>query len=824
MSTGINTGLSSAEVEEIRKATGFNELPSKKPKPLILKILAVFKEPMLLLLIAAGVLSVILADPLDTSVLLVMIAGVVAITLYQEGRAEKALQSLQEISAPTAMALRDGVWKKIPARELVVGDLVRVAEGERVPADLKILEASNLEVDESAMTGESLSVSKSAGETLFSGTIAILGRATAEVSAIGPNTELGKIGASLVEITHERTRLQVEINKIVKVIAIIAVVASVAVVTLITIHSGNLLEGMLSGIATAMAMIPEELPVILTLFFALGAWRMSKEKVLTRRSAVIETLGSATVICVDKTGTLTMNKLSAEVLTVGDKSLNVGEKSIPEEFAKLVRFGQLATPRDSFDPVDRAFQDLAPMENELSLVHEYPLSPGLMAMSLVFEESGKRVVASKGAPEAVAQLCGLNQSEIAELNLRVETAAKSGRRIIAVASGSYPASAALPEKQADLRLEFLGLVSLRDPIRDGVPEAVAECHQAGIRVIMITGDFLGTAKAIASEIGFDTGSYLTGPELDGLTDEQLALRVKDISVCARMTPSHKLRLVSALKADGEVVAMTGDGVNDAPALKKADISIAMGLRGTDVAREASHLVITDDDFSSIVAGVRRGRGIYEALRKAVAYVIAVHVPLIGMALIPVMVADLPLILLPAMVAFMEMVIDPACTVIFQAEQTEPNIMKRKPRPIAQKLLNRGTLAIAISQGLVILGFVVTQYFWLISQGRPDREVRSMTLALMIIANFALITVNRSWSLGMIRTIRERTNKSVKWVIGVAAAALFILIEVEPVANAFDLGHMTFFDWLWVLILGFISVLWFDVYKKYLNAQRAKRLG
>ena len=820
MSMQTASGLSTAQATTAQQISGYNQLPTKKPKPLVFRVIAVFAEPMLLLLIAAGILSLILADPLDTAVLMIMIAGVVGITLYQQERAEKALQSLQLMASPTAMVLRDGSWARLEARLLVVGDLVRVAEGERVPADLVVLESSNFSVDESALTGESLAVEKPAGQQIFSGTLAILGRATARVEAIGPNTELGKIGASLVEIGHEKTRLEREINKIVKIIAAIAVVASATVVILLGLNSGDWLVAMISGIATAMAMIPEELPVILTLFFALGAWRMSKERVLTRRSAVIETLGSATVICVDKTGTLTMNQMSVDSLILGDTQHQVAAGEPDQQFAQLVRYGQLATPRDSFDPVDRSFVSLKPLEAELELVREYPLTPELMAMTLVWKDNGQLLVATKGAPEAVAKLCGYSDKQIRDLTAEVTKAANTGRRIIAVAMAKYSDSQQLPDAQKDLKLEFLGMVSLRDQIRPGVPQAVAECHQAGIRVIMITGDFIGTARAIASEIGIDKGSYLTGSELDSLNDQELAIRVRDVSVCARMTPGHKLRLISALKANNEVVAMTGDGVNDAPALKQANISIAMGLRGTDVAREASHLIITDDDFSSIVAGVKRGRSIYEALRKAVAYVIAVHVPLMGMALIPVMSQDLPLILLPAMVAFVEMVIDPACTVIFQAEQPEPNIMRRKPRPIQQKLLNLGTLWIALSQGLVVLVFVAAQYFWLVAAGRVEIEVRSMTLALMIVANFALIMVNRSWSLGMIKTIRERKNASVKWVIGIALALLIVLVEVPVVADAFELGRLSVADWVQVIVLGFLSVLWFDIYKKIQNRRRS----
>lgn len=750
---------------------------------------------MFLLLIAAGLVSLLLAEPIDAAVLLLMVVIVITTTVYQEGRAEKALEALNAIAAPQAHVIRSGVIKQIASSELVVGDLVVLAEGDRVPADLEVLDCSNLMLDESTITGESLPVEKKVGDQLSSVSMVVSGRANAKVVAVGDATELGKISAGLATDGVDRTRLQMEVNKIVKVVAVLAIGMAAAITVTLLLTRDSLVEALLAGIASAMAIIPEEFPVVLTLFFAIGAWRMTKEKVLTRKSAAIETLGSVTVICVDKTGTLTMNKLDV------DQLIEQQDKN------DLAYFASLASPLESADPVDKAFNTLG-HDKSYRLVKEYPLDPNWPAMTLVWETDDHFVVASKGAPETIAKMCGESETEIAE---RVHQAAIGGRRIIGVA-GARIAKGELPASQREFKLHFQGMVALRDMLRPGVQDAIAQCHAAGIRVIMITGDFIGTAREIANEVGLADTGELTGSELDQLSDEELAERVKTLSVCARMTPTHKLRLVQALRANNEVVAMTGDGVNDAPALKLADISIAMGLRGTDVAREASKLIITDDDFSSIVAGVRRGRGIYDGIRKSVAYIIAVHIPLLGMAILPIAAPAWPLILLPAMVAFLETIIDPACTIVFQAEPLDPKIMKRKPRPVNESLFTFQTLGIAVLQGAVVLLAVIAQYFLLISQGRPEEEVRSVTLILMVLSNLMLIFTNRSWSLNLIATIVQRKNPSVYWISGITVGLILLVLNIPPLREAFGLGATHLSDWLLALVLATISIVWFEVYK------------
>lgn len=800
----IPVGLTSAQAQKLASELGPNELARQQRPSFLRRVLKVLSEPMLLLLAAAGVVTIFVAEPLDALVLLAMILLVVSITVYQQGRAEKALAALKDMTAPEALVLRDGDWVTLAARDLVVGDVVKVGEGDRIPADIEIVESSHLKVDESSLTGESIAVDRVDGETILAGTLVVAGDAVGVVSAIGVQTELGQISSSLSAVKQDRTRLQQEIAKLVKVIALIAATAAIAITLVLFFSRGDLAQALLSGIATAMAMIPEEFPVVLALFFALGAWKLSKDKVLARKSSVIETLGSATVICTDKTGTLTMNQMSVDAL-------------VPKtDESTLSIFGGLASRSDSYDPVDKAFLSLLGQQQELVLVRHYPLTPELTAMTFVWERGDEWVIACKGAPESVAEICGI---ELAGVVSEVEKAATGGRRVIGVAGVVVPKGIALPESQLDFDLEYQGLVALRDPIRPGVIEAVDQCHQAGIRVIMITGDYLGTAMDIAQEIGLSVDSVITGSELENLSDEELQERVKTLSVCARVKPMQKLRLVKALRANNEVVAMTGDGVNDAPALKLADISIAMGLRGTDVAKEASNLVITDDDFSSIVRGIRRGRTLYEALRKSFSYIVAIHIPLLGMAIIPVLFFDWPLVLIPAMVAFIELVVDPACTIVFQAEPGEPGLMKKPPRPTGQKLFDPKTLTLAMTQGFFVLGATTTIYFLALIAGREEQEVRTLTFAMLVLGNVFLILVNRSWTLTIIETLRHRRNPTVKWIVGAAVIVLIALVEIPQLSQLFLLGEISVLDWLVVLLAVLLSVSWFEIYK--LLSRRSK---
>lgn len=838
ISTLVTRGLSEAEAERRLAEHGPNQLPSAKPRNLLQQAAGVLREPMLLFLLAAGGINFALAEPLDGVILMFTVLIVIGISIVQEHRTETALVALRDLSAPRALVIRDGAQVRIPGYEVVPGDVVLLVEGDRVPADALVLQASSLSVDESALTGESVPVRKETSDDpdadlgepggdatpwVFSGTLVVKGRGVAVVRATGLGSQLGVIGSSLSEISPERTPLQREIDRIVRVIAVLGLGAAIAVFTIYGITRGNWLEGALAGIATAMAMLPEEFPVVLTVFLALGAWKMSRKNVLTRRSPVIETLGSATVLCVDKTGTLTQNSMVVREFVLDGTGHRFDEGPLPDGFRHLAETSVLASPVDPFDPMDRAFRTMGDehladsdhLAGDPELLREYPLSEDLLALSHVWRTrvDGPLVVAAKGAPEAIARLCGLDSGSLATLTQQVERATASGQRVLAVARADHDPDAPLPDDQTAFAFRFLGLAGLHDPVRPGVPEAVAECRRAGIRVVMITGDYPGTAMAIAREIGLEhAGGVVTGPELREMSDEDLARRISEVSVFARVVPQQKLRIVRALQRNGDVVGMTGDGVNDAPALRAADIGIAVGRRGTDVAREAASLVITDDDFTSIVQGIRLGRGIFDNLRKAMSYLIAVHVAIFGMALLPVFVADWPLVLLPIQIAFLEFIIDPTCTIVFESEEIDPEVMDRPPRGLGGPLFGRTGLLVAFLQGVGALAAVLGVYLWGLSGERPDPEVRSLAFSTLVLTNVLLLLVNRSWRISVLATFRERRNPALRYILAAALGILGVVLTVAPVRGAFDLSPVPLLDLGVAALAGFAGVVWFEVYK------------
>jgi P-type Ca2+ transporter type 2C len=837
-------GLTADEAAARLVAEGPNELPTEAPRRLWQQAWSVLREPMLLLLVAAGAINFLLAEPLDGYLLLLTVIIVIGISIYQERKTENALLALRDLSSPRALVVRDGREVRIAGRDVVRGDVVMLAEGDRVPADAALLDTAHLYVDESALTGESVPVRKSgsadgpvemgppggdATPWVFSGTLVVKGHGIAVVQRTGAHTELGRIGTALRSIDTEKTPLQREIARIVRVVAVLGIGAATAVVVIYGLTRGDWLEGLLAGIAAAMSLLPEEFPVVLAVFMALGAWRMSHKHVLTRRAPVIETLGTATVVCVDKTGTLTLNSMRIVELIVRGRRFVLDGRPLPEEFRTLAEHGLLASPVHPFDPMDRAFVDLADEalpsaereHRDWQLVREYPLSDELLALSHAWcsPDGSRYLVASKGAPEAIAGLCHLDAGQQAELMQQVEEATAEGQRVLAVARGRMAGPGALPSDQHDFDFEFLGLVGLRDPVRPGVADAVAECRRAGVRTIMITGDYPGTALGVAQEIGLDhDAGCITGPELESMSEEVLADRIRTVNVFARMVPEQKLRLVRALRADGEIVGMTGDGVNDAPALRAADIGIAMGGRGTDVARESAGLVITDDDFGSIVSGIRQGRGIFDNLRKAMAFVVAVHVVIFGMCLVPVMGPTWPLVLLPIQIALIELIIDPACSVVFEAEEIDPRIMDQRPRGRHEAILSRHVLVMSGLQGLSVLAAVLAVFFWAVATERPDAAVRTVSFGALVVGIVALILVNRSWRLTIWQSLRQRRNRTLKWILVATAGLLVLLLAVPVLRDAFNLGATSLVDWVVIVFAGFVGVLWFEFYKV------LKRLG
>jgi len=832
-------GLSEQEAQDRLLREGPNELPSERQRSLLRTIVDVLRQPMLLLLLAAGGLYVVLGDVREAIMLLTFVFVVIGITLYQERKTEHAIEALRSLTSPRALVIRDGKERRIAGRETVRGDVMVLVEGDRVPADAVLLDAINLQVDESLLTGESVPVRKRAGkpdETLakpggddlpsvFSGTLVVRGRGVAEVRAIGGDSEIGKIGKSLAVVEEGKTRLEREVAKIVQTIAIIAVALCLVLVVGYGLSRGDWLRGFLAGITLAMAILPEEFPVVLTVFLALGAWRISKRNVLTRRVAAVETLGSATVLCVDKTGTLTENRMSIRRLSVDDRVLDdVDSKdaTLPEEFHEVVEFGILASQADPFDPMEIAFTQLGLRQLEgtehlhttWKLEREYPLSPELLALSHVWSapDGDRYVIAAKGAPEAIADLCHLDDTKTEALLAQVRAMASDGLRVLAVAR-SYFGGERLPDIQHDFDFELMGLVGLADPVRAQVPAAVGECRTAGIRVVMITGDYPETARSIAKAIG-SSGSpdVITGQELDAMSEEELGRRVSDVSIFARAVPAQKLRLVRALQAKGELVAMTGDGVNDAPALKAANIGIAMGARGTDVAREASALVLSDDDFSSIVAAVRLGRRIADNIRKAMAYIFAIHVPIVGMSLLPVL-FGWPLVLYPAHIVFLELIIDPACSIAFEAEHEEEDVMQRPPRRADAPLIGKRTIVLGLLQGVTLLLAALLVFGITFRDGGNAEQARALAFITLIGGNLTLIQTNRSWTRTLFRTIAMKNTAATLVSLG-TIGFLVIAVFVPFVRSIFKFAQLSPARMAIALAVGVMSVIWLEAVKAF----------
>ena len=824
-------GLSSVEAAARLRQYGYNELPANKPRSVLAIGLEVVREPMFLLLIAAGTIYLLLGDVQEAMMLLFFVFVVLGITIYQENKTERVLEALRDLSSPRALVIRDGEKLRVAGREVVPEDIMMLAEGDRVPADGILLYAKGLQVDESLLTGESVPVRKITGEAdmpaarpggddlpfLYSGSLIVQGQGIARVRATGIDTEIGKIGKSLLSLQTEITPLQRQTRRLVRNLALIGLTLCVFVVLIYGLSRHDWLNGVLAGITLAMATLPEEFPVVLTVFMAIGAWRISRMHVLTRRIPAIETLGSATVLCVDKTGTLTQNRMVVQQLYSNGQHLPITPERIelPEAFHELVEYSVLASEADPFDPMEKAFRALAELtlagtehlHRDWRLVHEYALSPQMLAMSHVWKEqqADEYVVAAKGAPEAIIDLCHLQEHERITLQEEILRMANAGLRVLGVAHARFRGTQ-WPAIQHEFDFQLLGLIGLADPLRPDVPQAVGECRSAGIKVSMITGDYPGTARAIAEQAGLGKISILSGDELDRLTDSELQQKIESYNVFARIVPEQKLRLVQAYKANGEIVAMTGDGVNDAPALKAAHIGIAMGKRGTDVAREASSLVLLQDDFGSIVHAVKLGRRIYDNLQKAMSYILAIHVPIAGLSLLPLLLG-LPQLFWPVHIVFLELIIDPTCSIVFEAESEEKDVMQRNPRAPEATLFGGWTLALSVIQGLIILLAVMAVYILSLRQQFPTDEARALSFVTLVTANIGLILTNRSWSTGILRSLRI-PNKALWWIVGGASLILVLVTTLPYLKTLFHFGPLHLHDMMIaavVVILGISTI-------------------
>ncbi len=834
--TGLSeSGLSEAEAARHLAAHGPNELPSAKRRDVLRIALEVVREPMLLLLVAGGTIYLAIGDLYEALILLVSVFVVMGITIHQERKTERALEALRDLSSPRALVVRAGEQKRIAGREVVPGDLVLLHEGDRVPADGVLVECNEFSADESLLTGESLPVSKrtaaaeeremanpggDAQPYVFSGALVVQGYGKARILATGAQTRIGRIGKALETLEVQDTPLQIQTARIVRIFAAIGLLLCLAVVVLYGTLRGDWLAGLLAGITLAMALLPEEFPVVLTVFLALGAWRISQNKVLTRRMPAIETLGSATVLCVDKTGTLTENRMAVAELAVAGHHHDAARGALPANVRPVAHYAALACELNAFDPMERAIVGYAVehdaetvrMREHWRLVKEYDLTRDLLAVTHCWQraDGGEVVVAAKGAPEAIAKLCKADAALQTSILQQTAQMASRGRRVLGVAEALFHGGE-FPARPSGFSFTFLGLIALADPVRPTVPRAVKECYDAGIRVVMITGDYPGTAQSIADEIGLKSpGGVLTGAQLERLSAAQLRTRAAEVSIFARVVPEQKLALVNALKANGEIVAMTGDGVNDAPALKAAHIGVAMGGRGTDVAREAASLVLLEDDFKSIVETVRLGRRIYDNIRHAMSYLIAVHVPTAGMAVLPLL-FGWPLVFAPVHIVFLEFVIDPACSIAFEAEPAHPSTMRRPPRNPKEPLLGRRLLWYSFLQGMVVLIAVATLYYLVLNHGFAEERARAMAFTALVLGNAVLILSNRSQSRSIVATLRM-PNRALWWIVGGALGGLAVALYLPPMQRIFKFEALAVSDLLLCMLAASAGMVWSEIAK------------
>lgn len=856
------SGLSAEAAASRLKTEGYNEMPTPDKRGFLRILSEVVRQPMFALLIGGGIVYLLLGDRLEAFFLLFFACFSIAITIVQESRSERVLEALRNLASPRALVIRDGKKVLVAGREVVRDDIIVITEGDRVAADATLTSSHDLLLDESLLTGESVPVRKSAGDAavkvleenkienhktmparvsgvtpipggedlphVFAGTLVVRGTGQARVFATGIRSEMGKIGHALHSIETEQPHLQKQMQRLVRYFAIAGMLTGTAAVLLYGLLRGSWLEAMLSGIALGMSLLPEEFPLVIAVFMAMGAWRISKVRVLTRRASTIEALGAATVLCTDKTGTLTENRMTV-VTIVGEQAhwnqtINRDATTQPSGVAREILNAALyACSPEPTDPMDVALKGLDEVQRDSNnnhfsnqkLIRTYGIRPDLFAVTNVWSnESDKNIIVySKGALEAISELCHLPADRRLKIEAQANALARDGIRVLGVARAIWAGSAVaqqLPESPRDFKFEYIGLVGFSDPLRANVPAAVAECRAAGIRVVMITGDYPETARAIGEQAGLDAKAVLSGDEIEVMSDAQLGAAIKSTSIFARIRPNQKLRIVQVLKANGEIVAMTGDGVNDAPAIKAAHIGIAMGGRGTDVAREASAIVLLDDDFGSIVKTIRLGRRIYDNLRKAIEFIVAVHIPIAGLAILP-LILGLPLILTPIHIAFLEMVIDPACSVVLEAEAEEDDVMRRPPRDPASPLLVPKRIWWAVMQGFISLMILAGILIGAMRMGLPEQDLHALVFTSLVLINMSLILVNRSFRSSLVRAFL-RPNRSLWILLSSVVVLLAIAIYWQPAQSLFHFGQLHWDDLAVCAAASLLSILLLEALK------------
>ena len=828
-------GLTSEQAKKLQEQFGKNELATVKKQSFISKVIHIVLEPMFLLLIVASIIYFILGEPRDGVIMLIFVIGIISIEIIQEWKTDKTLNALKDLSAPHVIVIRDGKEQTILSEDLVPTDLMIINEGVKIPADGEVIKASDLCVDESSLTGESVGVWKVTVDNAdknntdywrkdycYAGTLVTQGSATILVDKIGSNTEYGKIGINVASAPDSPTPLEKQTNSIVKTCAIIAGILFI-LVTVITYFNipdhkftDRIIESILSGITLAMAMIPEEFPVILTVFLSMGAWRLAKKQSLVHKLSSVETLGAVSVLCVDKTGTITMNKMAVQdTWAIDDDNYN------------LCEIMGLGCETDAYDPMEKAMllhcESIGISKDHLfggELISEYAFTNELKMMGHVWRHDGEIVIAAKGSPESILTICKLSDEQRKQIENKINEMSREGLRVIAVGTMNPKSESDIPDNITDCKLTFLGLIGLADPPRESVKEDIKMCNKAGVRVVMITGDNGITASSIAKQIGMkNSDNIITGDELNNMTDSELMERVHDANIFSRVLPEHKMRIVKAFKENGEVVAMTGDGVNDAPALKYADIGIAMGKRGSEVAREAADLILMDDNFSTIVHTIEDGRRIYDNIKKAIGYVFTIHIPIAFASLFAPLLNISPasLLLLPVHVVLLELIIDPTCSIVVERQPAESNIMDRKPRDPNEKILTAGVLTKSILQGLAIFIASFGTYYMLIKQQPENPQLaRTMGLSIIMIANLFLVQVNSSNYDNAFKTMKYLIKDKVMWAVIIGTVAGLLLMLYTPLNRILNLAPLSLSQFFIAVGIAAVSVLWYEIVKIFNN--------
>ena len=823
-------GLTGEQAKALQVTFGRNELTPQKKTSFFRKVLHIIAEPMFLLLLIAAVIYFVLGEPRDGAIMLIFVLGVISIDVIQEWKTDRTLSALKELSSPRVQVIRDGTEQSIASVDLVPGDVILLCEGVKIPADGIVLRCNDLCVDESSLTGEAEGVWKCQVDECapsadywrkdycYAGTLVTLGTAAVRVEKIGTQTEYGKIGANVAAAPQEDTPLQKQTGRLVKICAGIAAVLFALVGTFTFINlpdhmpGARFIESILSGITLAMAMIPEEFPVILTVFLSMGAWRLAKKNSLVRRLPSVETLGAVSVLCVDKTGTITMNQMTVQEVWAPSHDDHI-----------LCETMGLGCETDAYDPMEKAMlrycDDMGISKEHLfsgELVSEYAFTNDLKMMGHVWRRGGKLIVAAKGSPERLLPLCNMSAEEREAAGHMLVKMGKEGLRVIAVGKMTPANESEIPAKLTDCRLDFCGLIGLSDPPRENVARDIATCNQAGVRVVMITGDNGITASSIARKIGMkDTDNIITADELENMTDDELREKVKAVSIFSRVIPEHKMRIVKAFRDNGAIVAMTGDGVNDAPALKYADIGIAMGKRGSEVSREAADLILMDDNFSTIVDTIKDGRRIYDNIRKAVGYVFTIHIPIaLSSLLAPILgIAPASLFLLPLHVVLLELIIDPTCSIVLEHQPAEEDIMNRPPRDPNEQMLTRKGLLKSVLQGFVMFASAFGIYYWTILQQPSNAPLaRTMGLSVLMLSNLLLVLVNSSDHDSILHSVRRMAKDRVMWAVNIGVLVGLALILYTPMSSVLKLAPLTAIQLLTIVGLAIVSTCWFEIVK------------